>query len=114
MIAVGLEWLAIIADSVAVAVMLVGFVLATIKFLPTLVRATSIDSIREIQMIRCNLGTYLVFALELMIVSDLLHSVLSEKVEDLYFLTAIVVIRTVIAYFLGKEVQELSAGSLRC
>lgn len=111
MIAEGLEWLAIFADSVAVAVMLVGFVLAVVKFLPTLLRATSLDSIQEIQMIRCGLGTYLVFALELMIVSDLLHSVLSERLEDLYFLSAIVVIRTVIAYFLNKEIQELGAVS---
>ena len=58
-------------------------------------------------MIRCQLGTYLVFALELMIVSDLVHSVVSRTLDDLYFLAAIVVLRTMIAYFLGPEIQEL-------
>ncbi len=84
---------------------------ALTQFLPTLLLAASLDSIREIQMVRCSLGTYLVFALELMIVSDLLHSVLSERIEDLVFLAAIVVIRTVIAYFLNQEIQELVAAS---
>lgn len=111
MIKEGLEWLALIADSAAVAVMLVGFAIAVVKFVPTLLQATSLESIRAIQMVRCGLGTYLVFALELMIVSDLLDSILSERLEDLYFLAGIVVIRTVIAYFLGKEIQELSAAS---
>ena len=102
-----LEWLVIGVDLVAVAVMGLGFVMALFKFAPTIVQGPS-EAIQEIQMIRCNLGTYLVFALELMIVSDLIQSVLSHKLEDLYFLGALVAIRTLITYFLNKEIQELT------
>ena len=102
-----LEWTAIAIDAVGIGVMLIGFVLAMARFLPTIPKAASEESLRTIQMIRCQLGTYLVFALELMIVSDLVHSVLSRALEDLYFLAALVAIRTVIAYFLNKELQEL-------
>ena len=102
-----LEWAARAVDGVAVLVMLFGFVVATVRFVPTLARPAGASAIGEIQMIRCSLGTYLVFALELMIISDLLHSVVSRTLEDLYFLAGIVVLRTLIAFFLNKEIQEL-------
>ncbi len=102
-----LETVAFGVDLVAVIVMLIGFLLSIVRFAPTLARPAA-TAIGEVQEIRCSLGTYLVFALELMIVSDLLHSVVSHSLEDLYFLAAIVVLRTVIAYFLNKEIQELA------
>ncbi len=103
----GLELIALGIDLVAVAVMLVGFMLAMVRFVPTLARPVG-TAIGEVQVIRCSLGTYIVFALELMIVSDLLHSVVSRTLEDLYFLAGIVILRTLIAYFLNKEMQELA------
>ncbi len=101
-----LEWLAIGIDGVGVVVMVIGFVLAMVRFIPTLFHPAT-TAIGEVQVIRCSLGTYLVFALELMIVSDLIHSVVSRTLEDLYFVGAIVVLRTVIGYFLNKEIEAL-------
>ena len=101
-----LEWTAMAVDGVGVLVMLLGFVLAVVRFVPVALRSGA-SGIGEIQRIRCGLGTYLVFALELMIISDLLHSIASRTLEDLYFLAGIVVLRTLIAYFLNKEIQEL-------
>jgi uncharacterized membrane protein len=103
-----LEWAAVVVDGVGVLVMLTGFTIAIANFIASLWRSGPADRTRSIQLIRCNLGTYLVFALELMIVSDLLHSVMSHQLEDLYFLAALVALRTTIAYFLNKEIQELS------
>ncbi len=108
MIAEGVKWAALAADSVGIAVILLGFVTAVARFIPTLWASNRNDAIVKIQMIRCDFGTYLVFALELMIVSDLLHSVLSRELEDLYIVAVIVGIRTMIGYFLNQEIQELS------
>jgi uncharacterized membrane protein len=105
-----LEWLTIAIDGIGVVVMLIGFVLAMWRFPPTLFKPSAV-AIGEVQVIRCSLGTYLVFALELMIVSDLIHSVVSRTLEDLYFLGAIVVVRTVISYFLNKEIESLQEHS---
>lgn len=102
-----LEWTALAVDMVAVVVMAVGFGLAVVKFVPTLGTPAGPESIFAIQMVRCSLGTYIVFALELMIISDLIHSIVSRTLDDLYFLGGIVVMRTVIAYFLSKEIEEL-------
>ena len=103
-----LEWASIAVDAVGVAVMMLGFGLAIFNFVPTLWGTSGPAAIFAIQQIRCSLGTYLVFALELMIVSDLLQSVMSRELEDLYFLGALVALRTVIAYFLNREIQELA------
>ena len=108
MIEQSLEWVAIAADGVAIIVIVLGFVNAVVKFVPSIWKAGGVEVIRDIQMIRCNLGTYLVFGLELMIVSDLIQSVISHSLDDLYFLGAIVVLRTVIGFFLSKEIQEIS------
>ena len=107
-----IEWLAIGIDGVGVAGIMLGFLKATFHFFLNVSLKLSKEKIAAIQKARCDFGTYLVFALELMIVSDLLHSVTSRNLEDLYFLGAIVVIRTVIAYFLNKEIQELSGVSV--
>jgi uncharacterized membrane protein len=102
-----LEWAVVAVDLVAVGVMLIGFVIALVKFVPTLTRRQGAGTIRTIHLIRCSLGTYILLALEIMIVSDLIHSVMTHELRDLYYLGALVVIRTLIAYFLNKEIQEL-------
>ena len=58
-------------------------------------------------MIRCQLGTYLLLGLEFMIASDIIHSFISRSPDDLLFLGLIVVIRTAIGFFLGKEMEEV-------
>lgn len=103
----GLELIAIGVDAVGVFIIIVGFVMAVVSFIPTLRSPGSMESIERIQITRCALGTYLVFALELMIVSDLIHTVLSHEVNDLIYLAALVAIRTLIGYFLNKEIQEI-------
>ena len=61
------------------------------------------------QVVRCDLGVKLVFALELLIISDLLHTIGSRSMDDLYVVGALVVIRTVISFFLNKEIEEVGA-----
>ena len=102
-----MEWLALGVDIIAVTVMLIGFVIAIWQFLPALMSRSAAEEVELIQQVRCRLGNYLALALELMIVSDLIHSVISHHLEDLYFLGALVAIRTLVSYFLNKEIQEI-------
>jgi uncharacterized membrane protein len=53
------------------------------------------------------LGNYILIGLEFMIVSDIIHSFLKPDMESLYLLGAIVVIRTAISFFLGKELEAV-------
>ena len=110
MIEHAIELIAVGVDAVGIAVILLGFVMAVVRTVPILIQTRAVNVVEPLQTVRCDLGTYIVFALELMIVSDLLHSVISRSLDDLYFLAGIVVLRTVISYFLGKEIQEIHAA----
>ena len=45
-----------------------------------------------------------------MIASDIIHTVITRELMDLLFVGLLVLIRTAISFFLGKEVAELEAG----
>jgi uncharacterized membrane protein len=44
-----------------------------------------------------------------MIISDLFVTIVSRSIDDLILVGGLVVIRTVIGYFLNKEIQEIGA-----
>jgi uncharacterized membrane protein len=103
------EWLELIIDISAALVMVMAFVVAFFSYFKTLISSKQIERIKQMQKLRCDLGVKLVFALELLIISDLLHTIISRSMDDMLIVGALVVIRTVIAYFLNKEIQEVSA-----
>ena len=107
MIMESLEIGALIVDLVGVTVMVIGFIIALYAFLKALPGLNTMQHVQDIQIIRCKLGVYIALGLELMIVSDLLHTIASHTLEDLYFLGALVIIRTLIGYFLSKEIAEI-------
>jgi len=67
----------------------------------------------ELLDIRLFLGTYILFGLEFMIVSDLIHSFLKPELTSLASLGALVVIRTVISFFLGHELESAAEAKAR-
>ncbi len=104
-----IEGAAVIIDLAASAIMVWAFILAVYAFVKASVAGATTDRIMRLQIARCDLGVKLVFALELLIISDLLHTVVSRTLDDLWFLAALVVIRTVISFFLNREIQEVEA-----
>ena len=100
-----LEWAANIIELTAAAVMIWAFV-ASMWSVGTSSLKSSDNRIRSMQVARCELGSKLVFALELLIVSDLIHTVVSHSMEDLVFLGLLVAIRTITAYFLHREIRD--------
>lgn len=90
-----------------VTVVLWGFVVAALGFIRLkLHRHTSLFFLKEANKIRAILGTYILFGLEFMIAADIIHTFIRPTQEDLIVLATIVGIRTVISYFLGREVDE--------
>lgn len=55
--------------------------------------------------LRVKLGLYILLGLEFMIAGDIIHTVLKPSKDSLIILGSIVAIRTVISYFLLKELQ---------
>ncbi len=58
------------------------------------------------QQVRKELTNKIVFGLEYFIAADVLETVLNPSQEELLLLGTVVLIRTVLGYFLSKEVSE--------
>ena len=68
------------------------------------IKGTPICKKRE--YLRHHLGSYLLIGLEFLIAADIIHSVFKPDLKSLTALGAIVAIRSVISFFLNKELKE--------
>lgn len=102
-----LNWIVTTINLMGVTIVIWGFVVAAIGFIK-LKRHHHSDFffLKEANKIRAILGTYILFGLEFMIAADIIHTFIKPTQEDLIVLGAIVAIRTVISYFLGREVED--------
>ena len=57
--------------------------------------------------IRYTLGVYLLLGLEFLIAADILETVFRPSLEQLSILGGIVIIRTLLNYFLNKELEHI-------
>lgn len=55
--------------------------------------------------IKIYLGSYILLSLEVLIASDIIETIMSPSLDDILILAGIVVIRTTISFFLGKEIE---------
>jgi len=65
------------------------------------------DRIKANEAIRIKLGSYLVLALEFFISSDIIKTIITPTWQGLGILGAIVVIRTILSYFLTKDLKKI-------
>jgi uncharacterized membrane protein len=99
-------WIADATDLVAAIMIMIGFVRGVVAWLRAEFGSGAMRW-KGIQGARCALGTYILLGIEFMIVSDILHSCVHKDLESLAELGALVVIRTVISFFLGKELESV-------
>ena len=100
------EWVDLLVRLVEAAgavVIFVGAVLAGVAF----VRAALVSrSTREFVRVRLRLGQYLALGLEFQLASDVLRTAIAPSFEELGKLAAVAAIRTVLNYFLAREIKE--------
>ena len=65
------------------------------------------DSVRLNEAIRLKLGSYLVLSLEFFIAGDIVKTIITPTWQSLGMLGAIVVIRTILSYFLTKDLKKI-------
>ncbi len=65
---------------------------------------------RERESARHQFASYLLLALEFLIAADIIATVIHPTFEEIAILASIVVIRTVISYFLEKEIEKFNAS----
>ena len=102
-----LEWLATIIDVAAIAILVIGAARFIVGYIGSELRRDRDERVRRINGARVELGRYILSGLELFIVSDIVHAALSLRFSDLLFLGLLVVIRSIISYFLERELEQL-------
>lgn len=103
----GLEWVTSGIDLASIAIMLVGSLRFIAGFVGAEVSGEAAERLKLIDRHRMELGRYILSALELLIVSDIIHTALSLQLADLLFLAALVLIRSMISFFLNREIREI-------
>jgi uncharacterized membrane protein len=96
-----------IINFVGVTIVIWGFVVSAIAFVRIKLHHHTLSFFFvETNKIRSVLGIYILFGLEFMIAADIIHTFIRPTKEDLIVLATIVAIRTVISYFMSREVEE--------
>lgn len=101
-----LEWAASAIDLFAIALLLVGVARFAAGWVASEARK-GVERTQKMNRERIGLARYILAALEVFIVSDIIHAALSLKFSDLVFLGLLVIIRSVISYFLDRELEQL-------
>jgi uncharacterized membrane protein len=102
-----LEWVSAAIDLFSLAILLVGAVRFMLGFVAAETRRDGTLRVRRVNAERVELGRYILAGLELFIVSDIIHTALSLALEDLIFLGVLVLIRSVISFFIDREMREI-------
>lgn len=105
-----LEGLAICIDLIGVVLILFGFFISLLRLLAGLRHGVGLTkNLGNLNAARTILGTYILTGLEFMIASDIVHTVITRELTDLIFVGLLVLIRTAISFFLGREIHEIEA-----
>jgi len=83
-------------------VIVLGVVISLFEFIKQEIAGKS-----QAMKVRIRLGSYLVLALEFFIAGDIIKTIITPTWESLGILGAIVVIRTVLSYFLTKDLKKI-------
>jgi len=103
------NYIAISAEAIAIIFIVIGILGALIIY----IRKTFLfhQDYKVMRESRTHLGHSLSVALEFLIAADILKTAIAPTWEDIGQLAAIVGIRTVLNYFLHKELKEMEAIS---
>lgn len=84
-----------------------GSILAILGFVRNeLSRARGKFSFKRLNYLKINFSYYLLLGLDFLIAADVIRTIVENTLQDLAILGASVLIRTILAFFLGREMKE--------
>lgn len=104
-----LEYLITGIEVISTLILLTGFFRALKHFL--LVEYRNVrgqGKLTDLLQLRREIGSYILLGLDFYIISDIISSMVRPELNELINLAIIVVLRTTIGYFLGREIAELA------
>lgn len=105
-----LRTIAVVIDLVGIAILLFGALKFIVHYLGLEIkRMQGFECVKGIRNLRLGLGSYILLSLEFMIISDVVNAALSRNIDDVLLLGLIIIIRTALGVFLGRELNEIKA-----
>jgi len=102
-----LEYAAQCVDLVGITILLITAVRFLFHYAAfEIARFRHMECVFQIRDMRLRLGSYILLALEFMIISDIIHSALKRTLDDFLVLGILVVIRSVLSFFLSLDLKE--------
>ena len=99
------DYLAFGAEIAAALVIGIAVVQAIVRYFVNLF-ASSVDTAEATENIRLKLGQVLALGLEFTVASDILRTAVAPTRQDILILGAVVLLRTLLNYFLDREIRE--------
>jgi uncharacterized membrane protein len=96
------EWLRLLVETLGASMIAIGIVIAIIG----MIRHAISERAEDFTHIRLRFARYLVLALEFQLAADILSTAIAPTWESIGRLAAIAAIRTVLNYFLDREMKE--------
>lgn len=91
----------------SLAVIAYGSLIAILNFIRNeFCRVNGKFSFKKLNAIKINFSYYMLLGLDFLIASDVIRTIVENTLEDLTILGVSVIIRTVLSYFLGREMDE--------
>lgn len=103
----GFDWLTAAIDVFGCVILLIGATRFVWGFFRAEISRDGVGRVKGVNSERVELGRYILAGLELLIVSDIVHTALSLAMIDLIFLGLLVIIRSLISFFLDRELEQL-------
>ncbi len=96
-----------VIDVLGILILLLGLVRLIYKYLISEIKHFTVFDFRKIQRIRCEMASYILLALDFLIASDIIQTMIQTEIQKIIQLGVLIILRTGIAYFLGKEINEI-------
>ncbi|EOU1475978.1 DUF1622 domain-containing protein [Clostridium perfringens] len=107
-----LEWLILILQGISVTVIIYGVLLTIFKFFKIeFSKENRILKVKALNNAKNFLGSYILLGLEILVCSGIILSILKPTLYDILLLGSTVTLRTVISYFLKKELKSSNGNS---
>ncbi len=106
-----LDRLSGVIDLLSITVLLIGAARFSVKMVRGEFASGDFRRLSIMNAARRELGSYILTGLELLIVSDVIHTAITLDLDGLLFLGGLVIIRAIIGLFLEREIRVLSEVS---
>jgi uncharacterized membrane protein len=103
-----LDAIALLFQLVGVIALVTGTVLALYRFFVSFKQRSRIS----IDQIRLYIGQSIVLSLELFVAGDIIKTIVTPDYYDIGILAILVIIRTIITYFLNQELSHLNKAAI--